>query len=124
MANGSDYGQGNLWWLKNPPTNYRGTPGANHREAQSLARHSTPELTANIYGRTRNERLVEVTDRVADRVLLGEVGVNMVHKTEQDVTNDNDKSLHTKALTLQNEKWRRGDSNPRPVTFQAKRLHV
>ena len=36
--------------------------GANHKEAQQLARHSTPELTANIYGRTRNERLIEVTD--------------------------------------------------------------
>ena len=31
--------------------------GANHKEAQQLARHSTPELTANIYGITRNERL-------------------------------------------------------------------
>jgi len=25
---------------------------------------------------------------------------------------------------LWKEKWRRGDSNPRPVTFQTRRLHV
>ena len=98
--------------------------GANHKEAQQLARHSTPELTANIYGRTRNERLIEVTDRVTDMVLFGEVGVNMVHKTEQDVTAANDKSLQTKAVTPQYGEWRRGDSNPRPVTFQGGRLHV
>jgi len=98
--------------------------GANHKEAQQLARHSTPELTANIYGRTRNERLIEITDRVTDMVLFGEVGVNKVHKTKQDVTAANDKSLQTKAVTPQYGEWRRGDSNPRPVTFQGGRLHV
>jgi hypothetical protein len=82
------------------------------REAQQLARHSTPELTANIYGRTRNERLIEVTDKVTDMVLFGEVGVNVVHKTEQDAIVANDKSLQTKTVILQYGNWRRGDSNP------------
>ncbi len=98
--------------------------GANHREAQQLARHSTPELTANIYGRTRNERLIEVTDKVTDMVLSGKTGVNMVHNASQDVTAINGKSLQTKALTVQFGEWRRGDSNPRPVTFRVKRLHA
>ena len=75
--------------------------GANHKEAQQLARHSTPELTANIYNRTRNERLVEVADRVTDMVLLGKVGANMVQKTERNITVAKDKSLQKKTLTPQ-----------------------
>jgi integrase len=98
--------------------------GANHREAQQLARHSTPALTANLYGRTRNERLAEVAGKVADRVLLGELGANMVRETEQPVTTDNDKPLQPKIVTAQEKEWRRGDSNPRPVMLRDKLLHA
>jgi len=98
--------------------------GATHKEAQELARHSTPVLTANTYGRTRNERLAKVAEMVAERVLCGQTGVNMVHNASQDATATNGKSLQTKALTVQFGEWRRGDSNPRPVTFRAKRLHA
>jgi len=98
--------------------------GKNHREAQQLARNSTPELTANIYSRTRKERLAEVTEKVTDRVLLGEVGANMVHQPEEYPTIDNDKSLKDKNLTLISGEWRRGDSNPRPVMLQGKLLHA
>jgi integrase len=35
--------------------------GANVKEAQTLARHSTPQLTLNVYAKTRNERLQELT---------------------------------------------------------------
>jgi len=98
--------------------------GANHREAQQLARHSTPALTANLYGRTRNERLAEVAGKVADRVLFGESGANMVRETEQSVTTDNDKPLQPKILTVQEKEWRRGDSNPRPVMLHDKLLHA
>ena len=56
--------------------------GATHLEAKELARHSNPKLTANTYGRTRNERLAKLTETVADRVLLGQAGANMVHETE------------------------------------------
>ena len=38
--------------------------GATVKEAQVLARHSTPNLTINIYGRTRRDRLTELTERV------------------------------------------------------------
>jgi len=44
--------------------------GANHKEAQQLARYSTPTLTANTYGRARNERLAQVAEKVADRLLF------------------------------------------------------
>ena len=35
------------------------------KEAQDLARHSTPDLTFNVYGRSREGRLVEAVERVA-----------------------------------------------------------
>ena len=38
--------------------------GASVKEAQSLARHSNPDLTLNVYGRARYERLAEVTESV------------------------------------------------------------
>ena len=38
------------------------------KEAQDLARHSTPDLTFNVYGRTRDERLSEAVERLAEAV--------------------------------------------------------
>ena len=98
--------------------------GATHKEAQELARHSTPELTANTYGRTRNERLAKVAETVADRVLLGQIGANTVHETESDVTAKVIKLLPEQQLTNDSEQWRRGDSNPRPEMLQDKLLHA
>jgi len=98
--------------------------GASHKEAQELARHSTPTLTANTYGRVRDERLATVVDIVADRVLSGETGVNTVHKTESDVTPKVVKLLPEQQLTTNTRQWRRGDSNPRPVMLQDKLLHA
>ena len=39
--------------------------GASVKEAQTLARHSTPEMTLNVYGRVREERLADAVERVA-----------------------------------------------------------
>jgi len=38
------------------------------KEAQDLARHSTPDLTFNVYGRSRESRLVEAVERLAQAV--------------------------------------------------------
>ena len=43
--------------------------GANAKEAQSLARHSTPTLTMNVYARASKGRLAEISERVGDRIL-------------------------------------------------------
>ena len=42
--------------------------GANAKEAQTLARHSTPNMTQNTYARARQERLSEVTEAVGEMV--------------------------------------------------------
>jgi integrase len=39
------------------------------REAQALARHSTPNLTFNLYGRPRRDRMSEAVEEIASRVL-------------------------------------------------------
>jgi len=39
------------------------------KEAQDLARHSTPDLTFNVYGRSRESRLVEAVERLSQAVL-------------------------------------------------------
>ena len=39
------------------------------KEAQDLARHSTPDLTFNVYGRSRENRLVEGIERLAEAVM-------------------------------------------------------
>jgi hypothetical protein len=45
--------------------------GATVKEAQTLARHATPQMTMGVYGRTREERLHQVVEHVA-MVLQGE----------------------------------------------------
>jgi hypothetical protein len=42
--------------------------GAILKEAQSLARHVTPELTVNGYARVSSERLADVAERVGDNL--------------------------------------------------------
>ena len=64
--------------------------GATHKEAQELARHSTPGLTANTYARTRNERLVAIAEKVGETVLSG---AHMVHPAGISVTLEMPKCL-------------------------------
>ena len=42
--------------------------GATVREAQALARHSTPEMTMNVYGRVRPERLSTTVEGIAQEL--------------------------------------------------------
>jgi integrase len=42
--------------------------GVTIKEAQALARHTTPQMTMNIYGRTREERLIGAVEKIAQHV--------------------------------------------------------
>ncbi|MBW8034770.1 MAG: tyrosine-type recombinase/integrase [Planctomycetes bacterium] len=44
--------------------------GANPKEAQELARHSTLSLTMNTYARTRQQRLHDITETAAETIGL------------------------------------------------------
>jgi len=43
------------------------------KEAQTLARHASPELTMNVYGVARDDRLAEAVKRVAQAIKLAEI---------------------------------------------------
>ena len=66
----------------------------------------------------------KVAEMVAERVLCGQAGANMVHETKSDVTANVVKLLPKQQLTSDTGEWRRGDSNPRPEMLQGKRLHA
>jgi len=90
--------------------------GASIKEAQTLARHSTPILTANTYGRTRENRLHDVAESVGEMVkpapiydtFMTQPKKAMAAGTENtDVTDGYvDTSVQDK------ERWRRRGSNP------------
>ena len=50
------------------------------KEAQVLARPATPELTMNVYGRVREERLSEAVEKVARTLLPDEERAISVHR--------------------------------------------
>ena len=90
--------------------------GANVKEAQTLARHSTAQMTLGVYGRTREERLHHVVEQVAT-TLQGETDcVASVHKID---TAEKVKAVNAQgeAFTAFQPQWRRRESNPRPKAF-------
>jgi hypothetical protein len=71
--------------------------GATVKEAQTLARHATPQMTLGVYGRTREERLHHVIEQVAT-ILQGEtqraVNVHTRHTAE------NTRAVNASALSI------------------------
>ena len=97
--------------------------GATVKEAQARLRHSTPALPLNTYGRDRQGRLSELTEKVGKLVSPGpEYAVSRTRLAAGaeglDVTALDGKASEEKKW------WRRGGSNPRPVTFQQEHLRI
>ena len=97
--------------------------GASTQEAQTLARHSTPDLTLNVYARARETRLAEVAEKVGENIRPGHN-----HDTSTDEIQVTGRSQHqdSENLKIGNsrlptdltviEEWSgRRDSNPRPL---------
>jgi integrase len=53
--------------------------GASAKEAQTLARHSTPDITMNTYARTRRTNLQDITDRIGQKLLEGPGDFSLKH---------------------------------------------
>jgi len=75
--------------------------GATVREAQTLARHSTPVLTMNVYAKTRDERLADLTEQLWVRFSPPESTI----KAEQQETETN------APLNKGENWWRRREPN-------------
>ena len=86
--------------------------GVTVKEAQALARHASPELTMNVYGHAREDRLADAVERVAEVVLpVKRVPVEY----QQAVGAETKIATPLKTEDCDNKKWwRRRESNPRP----------
>ena len=83
------------------------------KEAQELARHSTVDLTMNIYGRVREERLSEAVERVG-RVILKEKCVPSVYRLAAGAEREN--ATHVKSAGCVSQRLVAG-AGFEPATF-------
>jgi integrase len=67
---------------------------ASGKEAQHLARHSTPNLTFNTYGRAREERLHQTVEKMAEAILPGK-GVPGLYRQAVGAENENATPVET-----------------------------
>ena len=51
--------------------------GASVKDLQTLARHSTPTLTMNVYAKSRPEHLVRIVEAISERIGAGERAYNV-----------------------------------------------
>ena len=71
--------------------------GANVKEAQTLARHATPDLTVNVYARTRDTRLSEIVQQVQDKIITEKNIAVLLHFPKQ--VENQEVVSHLKVLT-------------------------
>src|SRR5690606_14813314 len=91
--------------------------GANVKEAQVLLRHSTPQLTLDVYARERPENLGRLADTVGEFLHAPGHSAAPTEPPLADVSGGGSLVSVGPSVTCDNEEWwRRGESNPRPAT--------
>ena len=70
------------------------------KEAQTLARHSDPKLTMNIYARTRPNRLAETVEKIAERLPTGEKVVPGLYRQAVGAETESATPFETKGVAL------------------------
>jgi integrase len=98
--------------------------GANVKELQTMARHSTPELTANVYARTRNERLSELVEKIAENIVSTKKCATGVHLKYVESEVKTPKLLPNNDLCATNINGGGGIRTPVPVCFKTSVLHT
>ena len=88
--------------------------GANLKEAMSLMRHVTPDLTANAYARTRLDRLHGLTENVGEKLKKGKKCVSSVSVAVAGAKEHPHIFKQNRQLASDEQWWRRRESNPRP----------
>ena len=87
--------------------------GVTVKEAQALARHASPELTMNVYGHAREDRLADAVERVAEVVLPAK---RVPVEYQQAVGAETKIATPLKTEDCDNKKWwRRRESNRPPI---------
>ena len=97
--------------------------GATVKEAQTLARHATPQMTLGVYGRTREERLHQVVEHVA-MVLQGETQrAHSVH-SRQTAENTNAVNAHGSSIYGVAQPVEAAGIEPASESLQLQPLHM
>jgi len=87
--------------------------GVTVKEAQALARHASPELTMNVYGHAREDRLADAVERVAEVILPAK---RVPVEYQQAVGAETKIATPLKTEDCDNKKWwRRRESNRPPI---------
>ena len=85
---------------------------ASVKEAQELARHATPQMTMNVYGRVREESLFQTVEKVAERVLSEEKHVPSMYRQAAGAETENATPLNNTELRLKLPGGAEGDRTP------------
>ena len=72
--------------------------GASVKEAMVLGRHSSPDLTMNTYARARENRLAELTEKVAKTIIPEEECATYVLKSEDGTDDPNTNIFNEREL--------------------------
>ncbi len=76
--------------------------GANVKTAQELARHATPDMTMNVYGRARDEKMREAVESVGNMLFSDNAGQETAdhgHEKNRTFTEQEFSSTSTKNIT-------------------------
>ena len=79
--------------------------GGSVKEAQTLARHSTPELTMNVYSKARDERLHELAEMVGELTFGGEKRAPVVHPMAAGAEGQDVNALPHNPIHQENAGW-------------------
>jgi hypothetical protein len=66
--------------LRNSYVTLAAEAGANVKELQTLAHHSTSDLTLNVYAKKRDERLTQLAEKISESVFFEPECANSVHR--------------------------------------------
>ncbi len=89
--------------------------GVTVKEAQVLPRHKTAELTLNVYGRVRKERLSETIEHIGETLLPHGKCVTYVYQDRIGRGDDSATALENNDLRCATEMPKGGFEPPRPV---------
>jgi hypothetical protein len=98
--------------------------GANVKELQTLARHSTPVLTLNVFAKNRDERLAELAEKIGARVLPKQACAISVPRKPTQARPIDAKLLPSNDLESQTENGGGGIRTPVPRCFKTSMLRA
>ena len=114
-------GKVDLHALRSAYTTLAMEAGANVKELQELARHSTAELTMKVYAKARTPRLHALVEKISESILPAQreehksaVGVESIISHDKIYAQSMHENSETGNSTYEKQEYPQGDLNPRP----------